>query len=53
MEPSTDLVAYSYKQGKRVLEKKSLEILKEHGQFLTHSTVAQYIAKQIEEFPMI
>jgi adenine-specific DNA-methyltransferase len=45
-----DLVAYSYDQGKRVLEKKSLEMLKKHGQFLTPPTVARYMAKQLRLF---
>lgn len=47
MEPSADLVAYSYEQGKRVLENKSLETLKKHGQFLTPPSVARYMAKQL------
>ncbi|MBN2115249.1 MAG: Eco57I restriction-modification methylase domain-containing protein [Anaerolineales bacterium] len=42
-----DLVAYSYEQGKRVLEKKELESLKKHGQFLTPPSVARYMAKQL------
>ena len=42
-----DLVAYSYEQGKRVLGKKSPEILKEYGQFLTPPTIARYMAKQL------
>lgn len=45
-----DLVAYSYEQGKRVLEKKSVETLKKHGQFLTPPTVARYMAKQLGTF---
>ena len=42
-----DLVAYSYEQGKRVLEKREINTLKEHGQFLTPPSVAKYIAKQL------
>ena len=42
-----DLVTYSYEQGKRVLERKSPETLKKHGQFLTPPTVARYMAKQM------
>ncbi len=45
----SDLVAYSYEQGKRVLEKKDLESLKKHGQFLTPPAVARYMAKQLGE----
>ena len=41
------LVAHGYEQGKRVLEKKSLESLKEHGQYLTPPSVACYMAKQL------
>jgi adenine-specific DNA-methyltransferase len=42
-----DLVAYSYEQGKRVLEKREIDSLKEHGQFLTPPSVARYMAKQL------
>jgi adenine-specific DNA-methyltransferase len=42
-----DLVAYSYDQGKRVLEKRETDSLKEHGQFLTPPSVARYMAKQL------
>jgi adenine-specific DNA-methyltransferase len=42
-----DLVAYSYEQGKRVLEKREMESLKEQGQFLTPPSVARYMAKQL------
>jgi adenine-specific DNA-methyltransferase len=42
-----DLVAYSYEQGKRVLEKRETSTLKEHGQFLTPPSVARYMAKQM------
>ncbi|HJS17844.1 MAG TPA: BsuBI/PstI family type II restriction endonuclease [Anaerolineales bacterium] len=45
-----DLVAYSYEQGKRVLGKKSPEILKKYGQFLTPPTIARYMAQQLEPF---
>ncbi len=45
-----DLVSYSYEQGRRVLEKKSLETLKTHGQFLTPPSVAHYMAKQLGMF---
>jgi len=44
---SLDLVDYAYKQGKRVLEKRETNILKEHGQFLTPPPVARYMAKQL------
>lgn len=44
-----DLVAYSYEQGKRVLEKREANTLKEHGQFLTPTVVARYMAKQLGE----
>ncbi len=42
-----DLVAYSYEQGKRVLEKREASTLKEHGQFLTPPAIARYMAKQM------
>jgi len=42
-----DLVVYSYEQGKRVLEKREVNTLKEHGQFLTPPVVARYMAKQL------
>ena len=42
-----DLVAYSYEQGKRVLEIREIDSLKEHGQFLTPPSVARYMAKQL------
>ena len=45
-----DLVAYSYEEGKRVLERKAPETLKKHGQFLTPPTVARYMAKQLRTF---
>ncbi len=45
----SDLVAYSYEQGKRVLEKRELESLKKHGQFLTPPAIARYMAKQLGE----
>jgi len=50
MEPSEDLVAYSYKQGKNVLENRKAETLKELGQFLTPPSVARYMAKQLGQF---
>ena len=43
----SDLAAYSYEQGKRVLEKREIERLKEHGQFLTPPVVARYMANQL------
>lgn len=43
----SDIVTYSYDKGKRVLENKSLETLKKHGQYLTPPTVARYMAKQL------
>lgn len=43
----SDLVAYSYKRGKRALEVRELKSLKEHGQFLTPLAVARYMAKQL------
>lgn len=42
-----DLVTYAYEQGKRVLEKRDANSLKEHGQFLTPPLVARYMAKQL------
>lgn len=42
-----DLVNYSYEQGKRVLEKRESETLKEHGQFLTPPNTAHYMAKRL------
>lgn len=42
-----DLVAYSYEQGKRILENRKAETLKEYGQFLTPPSVARYMAKQL------
>jgi len=42
-----DLVAYSYEQGKRVLEKREVNALKEYGQFLTPPSVARHMAKQL------
>lgn len=47
MEPLTDLVAYSYEQGRRVLENREVDILKENGQFLTPPSIAHYMAKQL------
>jgi adenine-specific DNA-methyltransferase len=44
-----DLVAHSYEQGKRALEKRNLENLKKHGQFLTPPAVARYMAKQLRQ----
>lgn len=42
-----DLVNQSYERGKRALEKRKIEFLKEHGQFLTPPAVARYMAKQL------
>ena len=42
-----DLVVYAYEQGKRVLEKRETNTLKEHGQFLTPPSVARYMAKKL------
>ena len=42
-----DLVNFSYEQGKKALEKRSFETLKEHGQYLTPPNVARYMAKQL------
>jgi len=47
MEPSADLVAYSYERGKNTLENRESNILKEHGQFLTPPSIARYMAKQL------
>lgn len=44
---SLDLVHYAYEQGKRVLETREANTLKEHGQFLTPPSVARYMAKQL------
>jgi adenine-specific DNA-methyltransferase len=46
-----DLVANSYELGKRILEKRQAQTLKEHGQFLTPPSVARYMAKQLGEIP--
>lgn len=46
-----DLVAYSYEQGKRILEKREMSALKEHGQYLTPPSVARYMAKQLGQIP--
>ena len=46
MEP-TDLVSYSYERGKKILEKRSSNTLKEQGQFLTPPNIARYMAKQL------
>jgi adenine-specific DNA-methyltransferase len=43
----SDLVTYSYEQGKRVLERRENDSLKEHGQFLTPPSIARYMAKQL------
>lgn len=43
----SDLVVYAYEQGKRVLEKREINTIKEHGQFLTPPSVARYMAKQL------
>jgi len=43
----SDLAAYSYSQGKRVLENRTANVLKEHGQFLTPPSIARYMAKQL------
>ena len=45
-----DLVTHSYEQGKRVLERRASDSLREHGQFLTPPAVARYMAKQLGEF---
>lgn len=42
----SDLVAYSYEKGKSVLENRKAETLKEHGQFLTHPSIARYMANK-------
>jgi hypothetical protein len=42
-----DLVNYSYEQGKRILEKRKSETLKEYGQFLTPPNTAHYMAKRL------
>jgi adenine-specific DNA-methyltransferase len=44
---SLDLVTYAYEQGRRVLEKREANVLKEQGQFLTPPPVARYMAKQL------
>lgn len=41
------MVAYSYEQGRRVLEKREVNTLKKHGQFLTPPAIARYMAKQL------
>jgi type I restriction-modification system DNA methylase subunit len=42
-----DLVVRSYELGKRVLEKRPADVLKEHGQFLTPPSVAKFMAEQL------
>jgi adenine-specific DNA-methyltransferase len=42
-----DLVTYAYEQGKRILEKRDINTLKEHGQFLTPPPIARYMANQL------
>lgn len=42
-----DLVTLSYEQGRRLLEKRPSQTLKENGQFLTPPAVARYMAKRI------
>lgn len=44
-----DLVTHSYEQGKRILEQRETNTLKEHGQFLTPPSVARYMAKQLRQ----
>ncbi len=51
VETLPDLVLNSYEIGKRILEKRQLQTLKEHGQFLTPPSVACYMAKQLGEVP--
>jgi type I restriction-modification system DNA methylase subunit len=43
----SDLVLYAYDLGKRTLERRKVETLKEYGQFLTPPAVARYMAKQL------
>jgi adenine-specific DNA-methyltransferase len=45
-----DFVAYSYEQGKLILEKRRPSFLKEIGQFLTPPGVARFMARQLGEF---
>jgi hypothetical protein len=42
-----DSVSLSYEEGKRILERRSLNSLKEHGQFLTPPPVARSRAYQL------
>jgi adenine-specific DNA-methyltransferase len=51
VDKTLDLVTYSYDQGKRILEKRQLHSLKEHGQYLTPPSVARYMAKQLGGIP--
>jgi hypothetical protein len=44
---NSDLAIYGYEQGKRVLEKREIDRLKEHVQFLTSPSVARYMARQL------
>jgi adenine-specific DNA-methyltransferase len=44
---NTDLVVYAYDLGKRALERRKADALKEYGQFLTPPSVARYMAKQL------
>ncbi|RJP47027.1 MAG: hypothetical protein C4583_17550 [Anaerolineaceae bacterium] len=43
----TDLVSLSYERGKRILERRNADILKENGQFFTPPSVARHMAKQL------
>lgn len=42
-----DLVSLSYERGKRILEKRNADFLKENGQFFTPPSVARHMAKQL------
>ena len=42
-----NLVSLSYERGKRILEKRNADILKENGQFFTSPSVARHMAKQL------
>jgi adenine-specific DNA-methyltransferase len=44
-----DLVNFSFEQGKKALEKRKIETLKEYGQYLTPPKIARYMSKQLGE----
>jgi adenine-specific DNA-methyltransferase len=47
MAQISDLVSFSYEAGRKILEGKTTELIKEQGQFLTPPPVARYMARQL------